>query len=350
MQKNRLSQKSHNSEKKKAAIIAELGALLPEILVAGAGIEKTLALQMGTLAGPDIFSLLPLSNQLRRHFCGSEIALCAIINAKSGRCPEDCAYCAQSISYDTGVATFPLISVEELTERAREAAGRAVGNFSIVTSGTAIDCPAEQEKIIEMLQNISRVGVAPCASLGFLDKGTAIRYRDAGLKHYHHNLETARSFFKNICTTHDYERAVATVKTAKAAGLYVCSGGIMGLGESWAQRVELAFTLRDLKVDSIPLNFLVPVSGTPLADAPGLSALKALLTIAMFRFVCPSVDIRICGGRQRTFGDFQALIFAAGANGVMVGNYLTTSGRQWPDDQRLLADWREFELGLQGGE
>ena len=122
----------------------------------------------------------------------------------------------------------------------------------------------------------------------------------------------------------------------------------MGLGESWAQRVELALTLRELKVDSIPLNFLVPVSGTPLADEPGLSPFQALLTIAMFRFVCPTVDIRICGGRQRTFGDFQSLVLAAGANGLMVGNYLTTSGRQWSDDQRMLADWRAFESEAAG--
>jgi biotin synthase len=328
--------------------IATLNASLSEILSSGAGINETLALQMGNLSGPDIFSLLPLSNRLRRHFCGSEIGLCAITNAKSGRCPEDCAYCAQSIAYDTGVATFPLIDVAELAKRAREAADSSVENFSIVTSGTAVESVAEQEKIIEMLQEITGAGVAPCASLGFLDAATATRYHAAGLKHYHHNLETSRSFFKHICTTHDYDRAVATVKTAKTAGLYVCSGGIMGLGESWAQRVELALTLRELEVDSIPLNFLVPVSGTPLADESGLTPYQALLTIAMFRFVCPTVDIRICGGRQRTFGDFQSLIFAAGANGLMVGNYLTTSGRQWSDDQRLLADWRAFEAEAAG--
>ncbi len=341
MQNNILNEKPNTT-------IATLNSSLSEILSNGEGIDETLALQMGTLSGSDIFSVLPLSNRLRRHFCGSEVVLCAITNAKSGRCPEDCAYCAQSISYDTGVATFPLIDVAELATRVHDAAACDVANFSIVTSGTAVECAVEQEKIIEMLQKITEAGVAPCASLGFLDVATATRYHAAGLKHYHHNLETSRSFFKHICTTHDYDRAVATVKTAKAAGLYVCSGGIMGLGESWPQRVELAFTLRELKVDSIPLNFLVPVSGTPLADEPGLTPFQALLTIAMFRFVCPTVDIRICGGRQRTFGDFQSLIFAAGANGLMVGNYLTTSGRQWSGDQRLLADWRAFESDAAG--
>ena len=324
-------------------MVAVLTNQMSQLLNDAEGIEEDLAFSLGTLAGPDIFSLLPLTNRVRRYHCGQKIRLCAITNAKSGRCPEDCAYCAQSISYDTGVEIFPLISVNELVEKAREAAVCGVENFSIVTSGTVVDCPDEQAEIIAMLKRIEEQKMAPCASLGFLDAATAGRYRQAGLKHYHHNLETARSFFPQICTTHDYEKAVATVKTAKEAGLYVCSGGIMGLGESWAQRVELALTLRELRVDSIPLNFLQPVSGTPLADQPGLTSYQALLTIAMFRLVCPACDIRICGGRQRAFGDFQSWLFAAGANGLMVGNYLTTSGRQWQDDCRLLVDWAIFD-------
>ncbi len=328
---------------KSAETIAVLQSLMPTILQTGEGIGEELALALGTLSGPEIFSLFPLSNRIRRHYCGAQIALCAIVNAKSGRCPEDCAYCAQSAAYDTGVKTFPLMAVDELRQRAQAAAERKVENFSVVTSGTAVDKTAEQERIIEMLKEIAALGVDPCASLGFLDRDTAGRYRDAGLQHYHHNLETARSFFPKICTTHDYERAVATVKTAKAAGLYVCSGGIMGLGENWAQRVELALTLCELEVDSVPLNFLVPVTGTPLEKQSGLSPRQALLTVMMFRFVCPKVDIRICGGRQRTFGDYQALVLAAGANGLMVGDYLTTSGRQWLDDERLLHDWQQFE-------
>jgi len=194
-----------------------------------------------------------------------------------------------------------------------------------------------------MLAGLADLGLGPCASLGFLDAGAVELYRRAGLKHYHHNLETARSFFPAICTSHPYDRAVETVKMAREAGFYVCSGGILGLGESPLQRVELALELRRLEVDSIPLNFLQPVPGTPLADQPGLSPHAALLSIAMFRLVNPSRDLRICGGRQRTFGDFQGLIFAAGANGLMVGNYLTTRGRQWQDDRRLLEAWAEFD-------
>lgn len=331
-------QKKQNHE-----VLSLLTSRIPQLLNDATGIEEDLALSLENLKGSEIFSLLPLTNRVRRYHCGQKIALCAITNAKSGRCPEDCAFCAQSISYDTGVETFPLIDLAGLVGRAQEAAACGVENFSIVTSGTAVDCAQEQARVRAMLKEISGLEMAPCASLGFLDESSALQYRDAGLKHYHHNLETSRSFFPQICTSHDYEMAVATVKTAKAAGLYVCSGGIMGLGESWAQRVELALTLRELQVDSIPLNFLQPVKGTPLADEPGLTPFQALLTIAMFRLVCPTCDIRICGGRQRTFGDFQSFLFAAGANGLMVGNYLTTSGRQWQDDRRFLDDWAVFD-------
>ncbi|MBW1645272.1 MAG: biotin synthase BioB, partial [Deltaproteobacteria bacterium] len=208
---------------------------------------------------------------------------------------------------------------------------------------SAVRREEEIQTVAEMIAGIAGLGLGPCASLGFLEPELAVRYREAGLRHYHHNLETARSFFPKICTTHDYERAVATVRAAKEAGLYVCSGGIIGMGESWEQRVELALTLRELEVDSIPLNFLHPVPGTPLADLPGPGEFSGLLTIAMFRLVCPRRDLRVCGGRQLNFPDTQGLLFAAGANGLMVGNYLTTSGRQWPDDQRLLAQWTQVD-------
>ncbi|MBN2706819.1 MAG: biotin synthase BioB [Deltaproteobacteria bacterium] len=337
LQKNTLREKNEKEE----TLLAELRSFLPRLL-AGEGLAAETARRLGSLGEPFFFELLALCGRVRKQHCGDHVALCAITNAKSGRCPEDCAFCAQSSSYATGVASFPLIKVEELEARGRVAAAMGVENFSVVTSGTAVADPDEQAAIEKMLRRITELGMVPCASLGFLEAETARRYRAAGLRHYHHNLETARSFFPEICTTHEYEQAVATVRTAQEAGLYVCSGGIMGLGESWEQRVELALTLRELGVDSIPLNFLQPVQGTPLEDEPGLTPWQSLLTIAMFRLVCPTCDIRICGGRQRAFGDFQGLIFAAGANGLMVGNYLTTSGRNWSDDRSLLEAWVDF--------
>ncbi len=311
-------------------------------LLAGCGLPQELALALGALDGPGLLALLPLTDRLRRRFCGSAIALCAIANAKSGRCPEDCAFCAQSSAHATGVKVFPLLEVEELLARVRAVRAWGVENFSVVTSGTAVTSSRERNTIAAMLTGISRLGIGPCASLGFLDAEAAALYRKAGLKHYHHNLETARSYFPTICSTHTYDMAVATIETAKTAGFYLCSGGILGLGESWAQRVELAFELRRLEVDSIPLNFLVPVPGTRLEHAPGLAPFAALQAVILFRLVNPTRAIRICGGRQRAFGDFQGLLFAAGASGLMVGNYLTTKGRQWDDDARLLEAWRAF--------
>lgn len=312
-------------------------------LEAGIGLDPELALSLEGLTGAQLFELLPLTNHLRRHHHGAGMALCAISNAKSGRCPENCAFCAQSSSYDTGVRTFPLLGTTEFLGQAEAARRLGAENFSVVTSGTAVTSPSERAEISRMIAGMVEMGLKPCASLGFLDPEMAADYRSAGLRHYHHNLETAASFFPEICSSHDYERALETVRTAKQAGLYVCSGGIMGLGENWAHRVELAETLRELQVDSLPLNFLQPVPGTPLAEEPGLDPLEALATVVLFRLMLPQVDLRICGGRERTFGDFQALLPAAGANGLMIGNYLTTQGRQWAQDQRLLKDWARLD-------
>ncbi len=322
--------------------IEKISSLLPGMKKSGEGIDEELTLALGSLSREEFFALLPLTDQLRRHFCGPKIALCAIANAKSGKCPENCAYCAQSSHYQTAVKTFPLVGVDELLAAAAQAGKHGVTHFSVVTSGTKVADAGEIQRIREMISGIKQLGMGPCASLGFLDADTAGTYREAGLDHYHHNLETARSHFSEICTTHTYDRAVETVKTAKDTGMYVCSGGIIGMGETWNQRVELALTLKELQVDSIPLNFLQPVAGTPLGDQPAPGAFSCLLTVAMFRLVCPTRDIRICGGRERNFSDAQAMLFAAGANGIMVGNYLTTSGRQWEDDQQLLGEWGSF--------
>ncbi|MBN2231348.1 MAG: biotin synthase BioB [Deltaproteobacteria bacterium] len=321
------------------AVVAAIHARLPRILDTGEGLDADLALAVLALDAAGLFALLPLTDRLRRHFRGGEIVRCAIANVKSGRCPENCAYCAQSAHYDTTVKTFPLRPAADVMLQAAAAREHGAANFSFVTSGTAVDREEEITAIEEMIAGLRRQGIAPCASLGFLTSETAARYRRAGLRHYHHNLETARSFFPSICTTHTYDNAVATVRAAKTVGLYVCSGGIIGMGESRAQRVELAETLRDLEVDSIPLNFLHPIPGTPLAGRPVPGARESLLTVALFRLVCPTRDIRVCGGRPAAFADAQAMIFAAGANGLMIGDYLTTSGRQWADDERLLAVW-----------
>jgi biotin synthase len=180
------------------------------------------------------------------------------------------------------------------------------------------------------------VGLNPCASLGILDQERAARLKQAGLYRYHHNLETARSFYPRVCTTQDYAKKVQTVKLVKAAGLKSCSGGIFGLGEEWPHRVEMALSLRKLAVDAVPINFLNAVPGTPLAKEAAIPAMEALQIIAIYRFLLPDVEIKVCGGRERILGELQPLMYLAGADGTMVGNYLTTSGRPAAEDEAMV--------------
>ena len=210
-------------------------------------------------------------------------------------------------------------------------------NYSVVTSGAFLSV-AELDVVCEVARRLkATTDLTLCASVGLLDRDAARRLKDAGISRYHHNLETARSHFETICSTHDYDDDIRSVRMAKAAGMKVCCGGIFGMGESWAQRVELAFTLKELDVDSVPLNFLNPIPGTPLAKRPLLSPMEALKVIALYRFIHPEKDITICGGREATLNDFQSWIFAAGANGLMVGNYLTTKGRSLDMDMQMIA-------------
>jgi biotin synthase len=287
-------------------------------------------------------AFLPLllygAHRLRSHYKGENVKLCAIINAKSGRCSEDCAFCAQSTHHRTRLHIYPLIDPQQILQKAFEAENIGAMRFSIVTSGKSLRIE-EMEVIIQALQLIrERTGLILCASLGTITQERAHRLKEAGLRCYHHNLETAPSFFPKICTTHRYEEDVDTVRVAKDAGLEVCCGGILGLGESPQQRLELAFTLKELNVDSIALNFLHPIQGTPLEAAKPLPPLEILKSVALFRFILPDKDIRICGGREFGLRDLHPLVFWAGANGIMIGHYLTTRGRDYRLDQQMIRD------------
>ncbi|MEK7688931.1 MAG: biotin synthase BioB, partial [Deltaproteobacteria bacterium] len=285
------------------------------------------------------FDILASTDKIRRFFKGDEVNLCSIINAKSGLCPEDCAFCSQSAHYDTEVKTYPMVEPRKIVETAKTASQTGAREFSIVTSGTSLSKDNDVAVLAETLKEMKNdVTMERCASLGIMDAETLQKLKDAGLESYHHNLETARSFFPNICTTHDYEEDVNTVRTAKRLGLYTCCGGVFGLGESREQRVELAITLRGLDVDSIPINFLNPRPGTPLENADNLTPIECLRIISLFRFMLPTKDIVICGGREVNLRDMQCLIFAAGANGMMIGNYLTTTGRPPEKDLQMVRD------------
>ena len=273
-----------------------------------------------------------------RHLRGPRgTGTCAIINAKSGKCPENCAFCAQSSHYVTGAPVYPLQDTEHLVRQACEMAAHGIARCGLVTSGTALS-DRELDALCEsVLKMRAEAPIRLCASLGLLTKEKARRLVEAGISRYHHNLETARSFFPSICTTHAYDEDLATLAIARSAGLEVCSCGIFGLGESWVQRVELLQTLREVGVDSLPVNFLCPVPGTPLGSRSPLAPWEALRVVALARLMHPEQEIIICGGRLSTLKDEQALVLTAGASALMSGNYLTTRGFGYADDDALLA-------------
>ncbi|HOS60303.1 MAG TPA: biotin synthase BioB, partial [Syntrophorhabdaceae bacterium] len=274
--------------------------------------EKTVnlkeALELYDLGKSKPFLLMAYASEVRDYFKGKNISLCSIVNAKSGLCPQNCKFCAQSAHYVTRAEVYPLMTKENILERAKEAKESGVGMFSIVTSGTRIEGEDEWKEIEEAIVGMVALGIKPCASIGMLDSERAKRLKDVGLFRYHHNLETARSNFDNICSTHDYDDDIETVKNAKNAGLSVCSGGIIGLGETMEKRIEIAFTLKELDVDSVPINILNPIEGTPLNSAEPLSPLEILITIALYRFILPDKDIKLCGGKEKNLG--QLLPFA----------------------------------------
>lgn len=272
--------------------------------------------------------LCGFANIIRQVFMGTDVDLCAIVNGRSGHCPEDCKFCAQSAHHTAQIETYPLLNEERLLAAARDMERAGANRFAIVTSGRGMEQDAEFPRIVNAIKRIkAETSLNPCVSLGTLSPDQARILREAGVTRYHHNLETAESHFPQICTTHSYEDRLATIRHCKAAGLEVCVGGIFGLGESAAQRVEFAFTLKDIGVDSVPVNILNPIPGTALAGAKPLSPLEILKSVAVLRFILPGVNIRFCGGRELNLGDFQAMGLLAGANGLMIGNYLTTHGR-----------------------
>jgi len=312
---------------------------LADAVLGGHPLDEGAAASILEAEGAELTAMLAGAHRVREAVFGNRVETCAIINAKSGRCGEDCAFCAQSAHHRTDAPVYGLKRVDEMLAGAARAAREGAHCYGIVTSGTRIKAEGEWETLLETIRRIRQEhDVDPSASLGLLDTERAAQLAEAGCVTYHHNLETARSFFPEICTTHGYDEDLETVRVARAAGMRVCCGGILGLGESPAQRVELAFTLRELGVDSVPLNFLNPVEGTRLAGLRQLSPTDCLRAIALFRFALPRQRISVCGGREPNLRDLQSWMFAAGASGTMVGAYLTTTGRDREEDLRMIAD------------
>ncbi|OGP71196.1 MAG: biotin synthase BioB [Deltaproteobacteria bacterium RBG_13_60_28] len=287
----------------------------------------------------EMWPLMAEAHRLRERHFGRQVSFCVITNAKSGLCSEDCAFCSQAAGARGEVPRYPLPPLEELVTAAAQAAAAGASRFSLVTSGRGIISRKEQEALLRTVAAIREaVPIQVCVSLGIVERGFLEELKAAGVSRYHHNLEAAASFFPQICTTHSYAERVATIETARSAGLSVCAGGILGLGESLAQRWELAQALKELAVDAIPLNFLHPLPGTGLAGRPLLSPLEALQSIVAFRLHFSDRPLIICGGRQATLRSLAPLIFAAGANCLMTGDYLTTKGRLPQEDRQMLAD------------
>lgn len=296
------------------------------------------ALEVAHMPAEMQLDILATAQLVRSAHAGNSVTTCGIINAKSGRCSENCAFCAQSGHHRTEVSVYPLVSEEQLFERARELSAAGISRYGIVTSGNALT-EHDFNAICRAARRIrAELPIAVCGSLGQLTPERAQGLKEAGFLRYHHNLETAASFFSSVCTTHAYEDDVETIRCALKAGLEVCSGGIFGLGESWEQRIEMSQLLQELNVTAIPVNFLTPIPGTPMGNNKKLSPFEALRILAVYRLMHPARHIYVCGGRASTLGEWQAWIHLAGASGVMTGNYLTTKGCGMEEDNAMLRE------------
>lgn len=280
--------------------------------------------------------LVALAHRVRLAYCGPSVELESLINAKSGACPEDCAFCSQSARFHTDVDVYPFLDLDEVMEAARATRAAGATQFCIVV---AVRNPEERllRRVLDAVEAVQRdVGLEVACSLGLLTQDQAERLAAAGVRRYNHNLETSRAVFPQICTTHTYDDRVETARLATQAGMELCCGGILGMGETLAQRLDFAFELAALDPCEVPINFLDPRPGTPLADQSLLAPREALQAIALFRLVLPRAWLRLAGGRERVLGELQSMGLVAGANALIVGNYLTTTGRGADEDRALL--------------
>ncbi|MCM8770248.1 MAG: biotin synthase BioB [Candidatus Omnitrophica bacterium] len=302
-------------------------------------ISKDEALSLLQVKGSDLFYLFASANSIRQHFRGNKISLCTITNAKSGDCFEDCKFCAQSRYHNTNIAVYPLISVDEMLRRAEQAIRAGTHRFCLVTSGGSLD-DKEMDLICEGISRIKNKfpHIKLDASLGKIDYPAAKRLKEAGLNRYNHNLETVPEYFSQICSTHTYRDRLETISILKQAGLEICCGGILGMGENETQRVEFGFILKGLDLDSIALNFLNPIPGTGLAQREPSPALELIKIAAILRFILPDKEIRLCGGREKNLRGLQALAFCAGIDATIIGDYLTTKGNPVKEDLEMLID------------
>jgi biotin synthase len=309
-------------------------------IIDGHEIDNAEAMTLLKIKDEEVPFLMGCASIIKNYFWGDKVKFCAILNAKSGNCTEDCTFCAQSGHNRASVDIYPLVTAEEMLNAAHYARKINTSCFGIVTSGESISKASEQDVLIKGIELIKShyPDMETGVSIGKIDRNFLRRLIDAGLTTVHHNLETSGSYFENICTTHSYNDKLDFLNLLREENVKICSGGIIGLGESPEDHAELAFTLRNLKVQTVPLNFLNPILGTKLEKMQPGKPMELLKTIAFFRFVLPKQHIQICGGRNVNFRTLQPAIFLAGANGMMVGNYLTTAGQDPKNDLQIVGD------------
>ncbi|ABB13966.1 biotin synthase BioB [Carboxydothermus hydrogenoformans] len=313
---------------------------LTQKVLDGGQINQIEALELAQAEGADILILAAMAAKIREKYVGDKVELCSIISVKTGHCPEDCAFCAQSVHHHTEITPTEMLEEEKILAKAKAMEAAGAHRFDLVTAGLGMTEEDEDfKKILAIYKRLRQeVKLELCACLGTLTEKAAMQLREVGVTRYNHNLETARSFFSNIVTTHTYDERIETIKNVKKAGMEVCCGGIIGMGETMEQRIEFAFTLKELDVDAIPINVLNPIKGTKLENRPLLSPLEVIKTFAIFRFILPDKNIRYAGGREVNLRDMQALGLMAGLNGMLIGHYLTTKGREVETDLQMIRD------------
>ena len=301
---------------------------LKEKIIGGGLIDKSEAM---SLLDVDIEQLCAAADEIRSKLNGSKIDTCTILNGKSGLCTENCKYCAQSAHNHTGVKEYPMLTVSEIVERGLENAKLGVDRFDVVTAGLRLN-DAEVDTLCKAYSQIKdQTDLELCSSNGLLSYEQFVRLHDAGVTRIHNNLETSRRFFPSVCTTHTYDEKIETIRAAKKAGMEICSGGIIGMGETMEDRIDMALELQSLGVRSIPINVLMPIKGTALENQPPLSDEEILRTVALFRFINPKADIRLAGGRK-LLEDHGRQAFKSGANASIIGNMLTSIGNNVDED------------------
>ena len=314
---------------------------LADRIMAGGSVDRDEALWMFHLENQaDITDLMSAANRLREHFKGNKIHLCSIVNAKAGGCSENCKFCSQSAAYTTESPRYGFIDPETVSEASKEAEQNNVTAVGLVAAWKGLREGPVLDEVCDRIREMAADGkVRPDASLGLIDsQQVADRLKDAGLACYGHNLESSRRFFPEHCTTHTFEDRLQTIKYLKNAGIKICSGGIIGMGETREDRCDMAMQLREIGASVVPVNFLNPIEGTPYEKMKPLAPMEILKTIACFRFILPQQEIMVAGGRTVNLRDLQSMVFMAGASALMVGNYLTTLNQPAEQDLQMLKD------------